>query len=86
MAVVTFSIDTETGEAKASVGGNSLPSVSSFSYYGYKGGFDLCVCEEYADKDGVVTSVTHRAYAGQMLRELKHDLSKTLAISLNPKK
>lgn len=85
MATVTFSLDTETGKASASIDGMPLPSCNHFSYYGYKGGFDLSVCEESSDKDGIMTSVTHRAYAGKLIRSVARDLSKNLADSLGGK-
>lgn len=80
MALVTFTLDTKTNEAKASIDGKEINSCSCFSYYRYERGFELSIQEKEEElSDGLEVYTSHRACGSEVITTSSKDSKNSLA-------
>lgn len=80
MAIISFQLDSKTGEAKVSIDGKEIPSCKGFSYYSYNKGFDLSIEEKEYDVSGDLDMyTTHRACGSAIISTQAKDSKKAMS-------
>lgn len=80
MAKITFSLDTVTNQASASIDGKEITNLSCFSYYKHERGFDLSIQEKELElSDGLEVYTSHRACGSEIVSTSSKDDKKALS-------
>lgn len=80
MAKITFTLDTQTNIASASIDDKIISDISCFSYYKYDRGFDLSIQEKETElSDGLEVYTSHRACGSEIISTSSKDGKKALS-------